>query len=433
MKKLFALLTSLALLVFAFSACQQQTAKDDGLVIENNYLAAECSENKMTSDGTGLYFCYSPYSLHYIDTDTQKASILCSKPDCPHYVENPGMESLDCFAQMIYDGGGDLYYYQEKLYYTILGNNQTAAILAQANPTGTETKTLIEMQDALSDDIDAFLSANPGAVVTGISPQILGAHSGKLYLHAVITYTVSQNGASSDTNQSVLLSYDCASGSVGRMEKDEIKTQLENEAPVSAVLCGSRMICLFTLVDKTREDPMASQENSYRLVSVDLDSQQVDKALDFEGVGILEPHITQSGDFYLTEAVWNGQNQMQVYHEYNEALEKESEYTLNLSESGVPWRLEKRLICTNGVLLDNGEFDPEKSEITVIDLETQESKTETAPYSLGILGDVHGKVLANREMTQYFLLDETALVESPETVPPSPVEGLLVDPYISFE
>lgn len=178
---------------------------------------------------------------------------------------------------------------------------------------------------------------------------------------------------------------------------------------------------------------MASQENSYRLVSVDLDSQQVDKTLDFEGVGILEPHITQSGDFYLTEAVWDGQNQMQIYYEYNEGLEKESEYTLNLSESGVPWRLENRLVCTNGVLLDNGEFDPEKSEITVIDLETQESKTETTPYSLGILGDVHGKVLANREMTQYFLLDETALVESPETVSPSPVEGLLVDPYISLE
>ena len=114
MKKLLTLSISAILLVSAFSACQSKLPEDDSLVIENNYLAAECAESKMTSDGAGLYFCYSPYNLHYIDTDTQNAAVLCSKPDCPHYVENPGIESLDCFAQMIYDQGGNLYYYQEK-------------------------------------------------------------------------------------------------------------------------------------------------------------------------------------------------------------------------------------------------------------------------------------------------------------------------------
>ena len=103
MKKLLALSIAAILLVSAFSACQSKLPEDDSLVIENNYLAAECAESKMTSDGAGLYFCYSPYNLHYIDTDTQDAAVLCSKPDCPHYVENPGIESLDCFAQMIYD------------------------------------------------------------------------------------------------------------------------------------------------------------------------------------------------------------------------------------------------------------------------------------------------------------------------------------------
>ena len=103
MKKLLALSISAILLVSAFPSCQSKLPEDDSLVIENNYLAAECAESKMTSDGAGLYFCYSPYNLHYIDTDTQNAAVLCSKPDCPHYVENPGIESLDCFAQMIYD------------------------------------------------------------------------------------------------------------------------------------------------------------------------------------------------------------------------------------------------------------------------------------------------------------------------------------------
>ena len=51
---------------------------------------------------------------------------------------------------MIYDQGGNLYYYQEKLYYTILGGIQTDAVLAQANPTGTETKTLVKIQDTLN-------------------------------------------------------------------------------------------------------------------------------------------------------------------------------------------------------------------------------------------------------------------------------------------
>ena len=103
MKKLLALSIAAILLVSAFSSCQSKLPEDNSLVIENNYLAAECAESKMTSDGAGLYFCYSPYNLHYIDTDTQDAAVLCSKPDCPHYVENPGIESLDCFAQMIYD------------------------------------------------------------------------------------------------------------------------------------------------------------------------------------------------------------------------------------------------------------------------------------------------------------------------------------------
>lgn len=70
MKKLLALSISAILLVSVFSACQSKLPEDDSLVIENNYLAAECAESKMTSDGAGLYFCYSPYNLHYIDTDT---------------------------------------------------------------------------------------------------------------------------------------------------------------------------------------------------------------------------------------------------------------------------------------------------------------------------------------------------------------------------
>ena len=91
------------------------------------------------------------------------------------------------------------------------------------------------------------------------------------------------------------------------------------------------------------------------------------------------------------------------------------------------------MICANGVLLENGEYDPQSSQMTVIDLETQESKTDIAPYSLGILGTANGKVLAYREMTRYFLLDGKSMSESPAAVSPTPVEGLIPDPYLSIE
>jgi len=433
MKKLLALSISAILLVSTFSACQSKLPEDNSLVIENNYLAAECTESKMTSDGAGLYFCYSPYNLHYIDTDTQNASVLCSKPDCPHYVENPGMESLDCFAQMIYDQGESLYYYQEKLYYTILGGVQTDAVLAQANPTGTETKTLVKIQDALADTISAYQSSHPEAAVTGITPQILGVHNGKLYIKATVSYTISQNGTSAFQDQPVFLFYNCADGSVGQLENEEIKAQQDAGMPASAVLCGDRMICLFTLENKTAETLTAARENAYQLISVNLDSQKVDKTLNFDDVGIMEPHLTQSGDFYLTEDVTDSESHTRTYYEYSEELEKEGEYALDLNQFNSPWRLDNDLICTNGVLLENGEYDPESSEMTVIDLETQEIRTDTAPYSLGIVGDANGKVLACREMTRYFLLDGKSLSESPATVSPTPVEGLIPDPYLSIE
>lgn len=345
MKKLLALSISAILLVSAFSACQSKLPEDDSLVIENNYLAAECAESKMTSDGAGLYFCYSPYNLHYIDTDTQNAAVLCSKPDCPHYVENPGIESLDCFAQMIYDQGGNLYYYQEKLYYTILGGIQTDAVLAQANPTGTETKTLVKIQDTLTDTISAYQSSHSGAVVTGITPQILGAHNGKLYIKATVSYSISQNGTSSFQDQSVFLFYDCADGSTGQLENEEIQAQLDSGIPVYAVLSGNRMICLFTQKDQAAETLTATRENTYQLISVNLDSQKVEKTLDFDDVGIMELHLTQSGDFYLTEDVTDSENHTRTYYEYGTELEQKDEYTLDLNQFNSPWRLDNDLIC----------------------------------------------------------------------------------------
>ena len=433
MKKLLTLSISAILLVSAFSACQSKLPEDDSLVIENNYLAAECAESKMTSDGAGLYFCYSPYNVHYIDTDTQNAAVLCCKPDCPHYVENPGIESLDCFAQMIYDQGGNLYYYQEKLYYTILGGIQTDAVLAQANPTGTETKTLVKIQDTLTDTISAYQSSHSGAVVTGITPQILGAHNGKLYIKATVSYSISQNGTSSFQDQSVFLFYDCADGSTGQLENEEIQAQLDSGIPVYAVLSGNRMICLFTQKDQAAETLTATRENTYQLISVNLDSQKVEKTLDFDDVGIMELHLTQSGDFYLTEDVTDSENHTRTYYEYSAELEQKDEYTLDLNQFNSPWRLDNNLICTNGVLLENVEYDPQSSQMTVIDLETQESKTDIAPYSLGILGTANGKVLACREMTRYFLLDGKSMSESPAAVSPTPVEGLIPDPYLSIE
>lgn len=329
--------------------------------------------------------------------------------------------------------GGNLYYYQEKLYYTILGGIQTDAVLAQANPTGTETKTLVKIQDTLTDTISAYQSSHSGAVVTGITPQILGAHNGKLYIKATVSYSISQNGTSSFQDQSVFLFYDCADGSTGQLENEEIQAQLDSGIPVYAVLSGNRMICLFTQKDQDAETLTATRENTYQLISVNLDSQKVEKTLDFDDVGIMELHLTQSGDFYLTEDVTDSENHTRTYYEYGTELEQKDEYTLDLNQFNSPWRLDNDLICTNGVLLENGEYDPQSSQMTVIDLETQESKTHIAPYSLGILGTANGKVLACREMTRYFLLDGKSMSESPAAVSPTPVEGLIPDPYLSIE
>lgn len=334
---------------------------------------------------------------------------------------------------MIYDQGGNLYYYQEKLYYTILGGIQTDAVLAQANPTGTETKTLVKIQDTLTDTISAYQSSHSGAVVTGITPQILGAHNGKLYIKATVSYSISQNGTSSFQDQSVFLFYDCADGSTEQLENEEIQAQLDSGIPVHAVLSGNRMICLFTQKDQAAETLTATRENTYQLISVNLDSQKVEKTLDFDDVGIMELHLTQSGDFYLTENVTDSENHTRTYYEYSAELEQEDKYTLDLNQFNSPWRLDNDLICTNGVLLENEEYDPQSSQMTVIDLETQESKTDIAPYSLGILGTANGKVLACREMTRYFLLDGKSMSESPAAVSPTPVEGLIPDPYLSIE
>ena len=296
--------------------------------------------------GQAFIFATAP-TIFTILTPIRKTPLFYAPyPIAPHYVENPGIESLDCFAQMIYDQGGNLYYYQEKLYYTILGGIQTDAVLAQANPTGTETKTLVKIQDTLTDTISAYQSSHSGAVVTGITPQILGAHNGKLYIKATVSYSISQNGTSSFQDQSVFLFYDCADGSTGQLENEEIQAQLDSGIPVYAVLSGNRMICLFTQKDQAAETLTATRENTYQLISVNLDSQKVEKTLDFDDVGIMELHLTQSGDFYLTEDVTDSENHTRTYYEYSAELEQKDEYTLDLNQFNSPWRLDNDLICT---------------------------------------------------------------------------------------
>ncbi len=424
MKKILIFLLSLTVLIGSLSGCQQQTTvKDDDLVTENNYLSAEFSEIQMTSDGTGIYFCYSPYALHYVDTDTNQASILCSKPDCPHYVENPAIESLDCFAQMIYDGHGSLYYYQQKLYYTLSGQEETSSVFCEATPTGTETKTLTNIQDFLSDDIDSYLSNNSGSSVVDIYPQILGARSGKLYINTVITYTSTQNIDTENKKQYILLYYDISKNNMEKIKNDEIVSQLDACVSMRAVLCGKRMICLVTLIDKTSTSATESPQNTYQLISLDLDSGKTDKTLHFEDVGILTPHITQNGDFYITESLWDSESQTQIYHEYDESLEEDHKYPLDMRNVSGICRMEDQLFCVKPIT-------SEKSDILAIDLNTEESNTYTVPYSLAFLGDANGKLLAFRDMTKYFLIDVDTFTKTPETAAPSPIEGMIADPYI---